>query len=141
MTEYIKIIEILTSWGGRKERIRAVADLLQSLPSEEICPAVRLLTGSIRPSWSSRALTRVNVARDAVLSIYDKAEGVDLGEMAENAILHRRQSSITNEILTIDYVYSTLNKMLESGERAPMRGGDLFSSAFCYRPSLWRADT
>ncbi len=115
MTEYIKIIEILTSRGGRKERIRAVADLLQSLPSEEICPAVRLLTGSIRPSWSSRALTSVNVVRDAILSIYDKAEGVDLGEMAENAILHRRQSSITNEILTIDYVYSTLNKMLESG--------------------------
>ncbi|HOK57597.1 MAG TPA: hypothetical protein PK659_01245 [Methanothrix sp.] len=133
MNEYMRIAELLSSRS--RDRISALASLLRSLPQEEICPAVRLLTGGIRPSWSPGELTGRGVVMDALLSISDQIEGGDLGEMAEHAIRHKRQSGIDEAPLTIGYVHSVLNSvMISKGRgsekrRRSMLTGLLLSSA------------
>ncbi|MCQ8903511.1 MAG: hypothetical protein NQU42_05410 [Methanothrix sp.] len=133
MTEYTRIAELLSSRG--RGRIGALASLLRSLSQEEICPAVRLLTGSIRPSWSPGELTGRDVVMDVLLSISDEVEGVDLGEMAEHAIRHKRQRGIDESLLTIDHVHSVLNRVMKSkgrgseGRRRALLTGLLLSAA------------
>lgn len=131
MTEYLRIAELLSS---RRDRIGALAALLKSLSREEICPAVRLLTGNIRPSWSPGELTGRDVMMDVLLSISDQIEGGDLGEMAEHAIRHKRQRGIGEAPLTIGYVHSVLNRVVKSkgrgseGRRRALLTGLLLSS-------------
>lgn len=132
MTEYRRIAELLSSRS--RGRIGALASLLRSLSREEICPAVRLLTGDIRPSWSPRELTGRDVMMDVLFSISDQIEGGDLGEMAEHAIRHRRQTGIGEASLDICYVHSVLNRVMKSkgrgseGRRRSMLTGLLLSS-------------
>lgn len=115
MTEYARIAELLSC--RRRERIGALASLLKSLSREEICPAVRLLTGEIRPSWSPGELTGRDVLMDVLLSISDRIEGRDIGEMAEHAIRHKRQRGIGEASLTIGYVHSVLDRVMKSKGR------------------------
>jgi len=132
MTEYTRIAELLSC--RKRDRIGALASLLRSISKEEICPAVRLLTGGIRPSWSPGELTGRDILMDAILSISDRIEGGDLGEMAEHAIRHKRQRGIGEPSLTICYVHSVLNKIMKSkgrgseGRRRSMLTGLLLSS-------------
>ncbi|MCX8206963.1 MAG: hypothetical protein N3G75_03925 [Methanothrix sp.] len=132
MTEYRRIAELLSS--GSRDRISALASLLRSLSKDEICPAVRLLTGGIRPSWSPGEFTGRDVMRGVLFSISDRLEGSDLGEMAEHAIRHKRQTGIGEFPLDIRYVHSVLNRVMKSegrgseGRRRSMLTGLLLAS-------------
>ncbi|MDH7596971.1 MAG: hypothetical protein QHG98_04390 [Methanothrix sp.] len=119
MTEYMRIAELLSS--SSRDRISAMASLLRSLSPEEICPAVRLLTGGIRPSWSPGELSGKDIVMDALLSISDQIEGGDLGEMAEHAIRHKRQTGIDEAPLTIGHVQSVLSSLMMSKGRGSER--------------------
>lgn len=132
MTEYRRIAELLSSRS--RDRIGNLASLLRSLSREEICPAVRLLTGGVRPSWSPGELTGRDVMIDVLFSIADQIEGGDLGDVAEHAIRHKRQTGIGNSPLDICYVHNVLNRVMKSkghgseGRRRSMLTGLLLSS-------------
>ncbi|VVB63993.1 DNA ligase [uncultured archaeon] len=138
MLAYARIASLLEeiSKAERSNKAGLAAGLLAGLPEEVLCPCVRLLMGDLWPSWEKREM---GMGPEAVLECLKEISTEDVtnlrktfGEMglvAEAAIRHKSQHSISAEPLQVMQVYKSLNRIsrqhgLESEHRrgAILRG-------------------
>ena len=138
MLAYERIASLLEeiSKAERSDKAGLAAGLLAGLPKELLCSCVRLLMGELWPSWEEREM---GMGPEAVLECLKEISTEDVatlrktfGEMglvAEAAIRHKSQHSISTEPLEAMQVYKSLNRIsrqhgLESEHRreAILRG-------------------
>lgn len=120
----------------RSDKARLAAGLLSGLSEEMLCPCVRLLMGELWPSWEKREM---GMGPEAVLECLKETstENVtdlrktfgEMGLVAEAAVRHKSQNSISTEPLQMMQVYKSLTRIsrqhgLESEhrQRAILRG-------------------
>jgi DNA ligase-1 len=120
MLAYARIASLLDEIGKAERRDKAglAAGLLAGLSEEQLCPSVRLLTGELWPSWEKREM---GMGPEAILECLEEISTEDvanlrkgLGEMglvAEAAILHKSQASISSEPLEAVQVYRGLDRI------------------------------
>ena len=138
MLPYARIASLLEeiSKAERGDRAELAAGLLASLPKELLCPCVRLLMGELWPSWEKREM---GMGPEAVLECLKEISTEDvtnlrktfgeLGLVAEAAIRHKSQHSISTEPLEAMQVYKGLDRISrqhgrdsEHRQRAILRG-------------------
>lgn len=101
---------------GKKADI--VAGILIEIPPETLCPAVRLLTGVLWPSWEQREL---GIGPQAIVSALEEIskENVtalnstlhEMGSVAESALQHKAQNPLSVSPLEAFAVYDTLRRI------------------------------
>lgn len=120
MLAYERIASLLEeiSKAERGNKAGLAAGLLAGLPEELLCPCVRLLTGELWPSWEKREM---GMGPEAVLDCLKEISTEDVaslrktfGEMglvAEAAIRHKSQHSISTEHLEAMQVYKSVDRI------------------------------
>ncbi len=103
----------IASTSSRREKVAIVAELIRRLDPEEAYKALLILTGRIFPPSDPREL---NVSWATLWKVVSELtrrgepKGVDVGELVESMLRSRnkRQTTLFEEPLTIDEVYSQL---------------------------------
>jgi len=120
MLPYARIASLLEeiSKAERGDKAGLAACLLVSLPEELLCPCVRLFVGELWPPWEKREM---GMGPEAVLECLEEISTEDVtnlrktfGEMglvAEAAIRHKSQHSISTEPLEVMQVYKSLDRI------------------------------
>ena len=120
MPPYARIASLLEeiSKSERSEKAGLASDLLASLPKEMLCPCVRLLMGELWPSWEKREMGMGPEAVEECLKEISTEDVSNLrktfGEMglvAEAAVRHKSQNSISTEPLESMQVYKSLDRI------------------------------
>lgn len=138
MLAYERVSSLLDEIGKaeRGDKARLAAGLLADLPEEMLCPVVRLLMGELWPTWERREM---GMGPESIEKCLKEVSTEDvtklretLGEMglvAEAAIRHKSQHSMSTGPLQAMQVYKSLNHIsrqhgLESEHRrrAVLRG-------------------
>lgn len=105
--------EIASAPRGRKSDL--AAGLLKSLTLEDLCPVVRLLSGDLWPSWEP---LEMGIGPESVMLVLEEISEEDIsslrrglgeiGAVAESALQHKSQHSLSLEPLDALEVYHRL---------------------------------
>lgn len=105
----------------RLEMTSLLVDLLKNTPKTELCRVVYLTQGKLYPDFKGveigvaeklavKALARASGRKETEVQA-DLRKSGDIGETAENLLSKKRQVTFGKKTLTVDNVYSTLDKM------------------------------
>lgn len=122
--EYIVLAEVfeqLSRTNSRLEKTAILAAFMKDLPEDSIDASILLLQGRVFPEWDSRT---VGMAGKLVLKAISRATGYsevdvhnkfkekgDLGDTALTLVAKKRQQTLFSAPLTLDGVFSTLQKL------------------------------
>ena len=130
--EYERLVEVykkLEQTTKRLEKTSIVSDLLSNTPESEIPMVIQLLEGRVFPEWDER---KIGFSSKLVLRALAKIVGAeaseiekkwsktgDLGEVAEEMIKKKKQTTFFSSKLTIDKVTKNIRRLAEmTGEGA-----------------------
>jgi len=119
MLPYASLASLLEEIGkaGRAEKVQLVSSFLLGLEPDSICLAVRLLMGTLWPSWEGRelglgpeALVRAlqEISRQDVSALRQSLP--EMGAVAMKALLDKRQQTLSLQPLDALFVYSQLRR-------------------------------
>ena len=117
--ELAELARRIASTSSRREKVAIVAELIRKLGPEEAYKALLILTGRIFPPSDPREL---NVSWATLWKVVSELapggepKGVDVGELVESMLRSRdkRQTTLFEEPLTIEEVYSLLEAIAEA---------------------------
>ncbi len=124
--QYLKLVEVydhLESSSKRLDKTFYIAKLLSVTPEGDLTHILLLLQGKLYPPWDER---KIGVAARIILKALNLATGEniervesewkhtgDLGKVAENLILKKKQSTLFNKELSVEKVFTNLRKLSE----------------------------
>jgi len=124
--EYINLVEVyeeLENTSKRLEKTKIIADFLKKVKIEDIKQVIYLLQGSVFPKWDEREL---GISSQLTLKVIHHSTGFsikeieslwkktgDLGLTAEELVKQKRQSTLFHKTLTIDKVFTNIQKIPE----------------------------
>jgi DNA ligase-1 len=124
--EYINLVEIyrsLEKTTKRLEKTKIIADFLKKVKEEDIKKIIYLLQGRVFPKWDEREL---GISSQLTLKVIHQATGIsikeieklwkktgDLGTTAEELIKQKIQRTLTQKTLTVDKIFTNLQKLPE----------------------------
>jgi len=121
-SELAKIYDNLSATTKRLEKMDILSEFLKKIPkgNEEW---VYLIRGKVLPDYDSREF---GISRQLVIKVISKASGVstgeiskmfnkigDLGEVSEELMKKRKQSTLYSRRLTVDKVFDNLRKLYD----------------------------
>src|SRR3989344_8298096 len=123
--DYIKLTEIYTQLEKttkRLEKTYIIAEFIKSLKKEEnIHTIINLLSGKVFPSWDE---SKIGVSEKLVIKALSVSTGNpkdkiekqwsktgDLGEVAEELVVYKKQQTLQQRVLTVDLVFKNLRSL------------------------------
>ena len=116
--EYIKLVDVYKEIEGTTKRLEKtfiISEFLKNLHDDDLETSVLLLQGKVFPNWDER---KIGVASRLVLKAINKATGIrsdkienewakigDLGDVAENLIKTKKQSTLFSKKLSVKNVF------------------------------------
>ncbi len=122
-SELAEVYEKLEKEPGKLKKAEIISSLLKETPAELLPKIILLLQGRVFPLWDERV---VGVANQMMIKALAKATGFsaekisekfaksgDLGLVAENFTEQKKQISFAKKYLTVEEVFSHLQKIAE----------------------------
>ncbi|HLE07639.1 MAG TPA: ATP-dependent DNA ligase [archaeon] len=122
-SELAEIYEKLEKEPGKLKKAEIISVLLKEAPAELLPKIILLLQGRVFPFWDER---QIGVASQMMIKALAKATGFsedkikqkfakagDLGIVAEEFVADKKQTSFTKKLLTVEEVFSHLQKIAE----------------------------
>lgn len=119
LLDFAEVCEKIKSTTSKNQKVSIVANYLLKLSREDLPIACRLLTSRVFPPWDPRA---VNISYSTISEALKEITGVsderlkatyikygDLGEAAEELMKEKKVTTLLQNQLTLQEVYSALN--------------------------------
>ena len=123
--DYIKLTEIYTQLEKttkRLEKTYVISEFIKALKKEEnIHTIINLLSGKVFPSWDE---SKIGVSEKLVIKALSVSTGNpkdkiekqwsktgDLGEVAEELVVYKKQQTLQQRVLTVDLVFKNLRSL------------------------------
>ena len=119
--ELVDVYEKLESTTKRLEKTFIISEFIKKTPWGDLHEIILLLQGRVFPSWDEQ---KIGVASRLILKAINTATGIsaskienewkktgDLGIVAENLVKEKKQSTLVQQSLTVDKVFTNLQKL------------------------------